>query len=158
DISGFVQTELIRKAALEPTPPNLSLDVGGGALFRREYDRLSIARHRLAYRDARSYEIEAGDGDLFISETGVRFMFRQVDRMSDLPENWKSIKTAAVFDLDELIFPLCVRTRREGDRILIPGLNGSKKVKDVYIEEKVPLRLRSRLPVLADAEGRILWL
>ncbi|WP_052340001.1 tRNA lysidine(34) synthetase TilS [Gorillibacterium massiliense] len=158
DASGFVQTELIRKAALEQQPPNLTLDVGGGALFRREYDRLSIARHRLAFRDARSYEIEAGDGDLFVSETGVRFTFRLSDRLIDLPENWKSNKTSAVFDMDDLSFPLCLRTRQEGDRIRIPGLNGSKKVKDVYIEEKVPQRQRSRLPVLTDAEGRILWL
>jgi tRNA(Ile)-lysidine synthase len=62
------------------------------------------------------------------------------------------------FDLDELQFPLTVRNRHAGDRMAISGLNGTKKVKDIFIDDKVPPRLRDRLPLVLDAQNRVLWL
>ncbi|MNO03981.1 tRNA(Ile)-lysidine synthase [compost metagenome] len=38
------------------------------------------------------------------------------------------------------------------------GLNGSKKVKDIFIDEKIPPSLRSQIPVVTDAKGRIIWI
>ena len=39
-------------------------------------------------------------------------------------------------------FPLTIRTRKIGDRIKLKGMNGSKKVKDIFIDHKLPLRDR----------------
>jgi tRNA(Ile)-lysidine synthase len=38
------------------------------------------------------------------------------------------------------------------------GLNGSKKVKDIFIDLKVPPRLRDRIPIVSDAEGAVIWI
>ena len=51
---------------------------------------------------------------------------------------------------------LTVRSRREGDRLRPLGLGGTKKVKDLLIDEKVPMRERPRVPVVESAGG-ILW-
>lgn len=40
----------------------------------------------------------------------------------------------------------------------VMGLNGTKKVKDIFIDEKVPPSLRSRIPIVTDGQGRILWI
>jgi tRNA(Ile)-lysidine synthase len=156
DASGFVQTELIRSAALQEQPPNLTLDAGGGVVFRREYDRLFIAAGAPETDNSYYYIVGAEDGDLFILEAGIKLQYRIAEGTGDLPVGLSN--DTVVFDLEKVRFPVAVRTRQEGDRIRIPGLNGSKKVKDIYIDEKVPPRLRNQLPVVVDAEGQILWL
>ena len=54
-------------------------------------------------------------------------------------------------------FPLTLRDWREGDRIELSGGGGSKKLGDVFTDAKIPACFRSVWAVLADAEGRILW-
>ena len=55
-------------------------------------------------------------------------------------------------------WPLWWRGRRPGDRFHPAGRKGSKKLKAWLIDEKVPREARSRLWVLADDEGRVLWI
>src|SRR5690606_23567284 len=64
----------------------------------------------------------------------------------------------AQFDCDRLTWPLIIRNRRAGDRMRLKGLGGRKKVKDMFIDHKVPPSIRSKLPMLATEDGRILWL
>lgn len=65
-----------------------------------------------------------------------------------------------VFLLSEKDFtePLIVRTRRQGDKIKLKGMNGRKKVKDIFIDEKIPLHSRKSWPVVEDGKGNILWI
>ena len=58
----------------------------------------------------------------------------------------------------DVVLPLHVRTRRDGDRMKVKGLNGSKKVKDIFIDEKVPISQRDLWPVVVDSEDKIVWL
>lgn len=53
--------------------------------------------------------------------------------------------------------PICIRMRQDGDRIQLRGMNGSKKLARLLIDEKVPLAYRGRIPVVTDANGTILW-
>jgi tRNA(Ile)-lysidine synthase len=54
--------------------------------------------------------------------------------------------------------PLSVRTRHDGDRMTWKGLTGSKKIKDIFIDAKIPLKERNRWPVVTDNKGDIIWL
>ncbi|PMC34094.1 tRNA lysidine(34) synthetase TilS [Bacillus sp. UMB0899] len=58
-------------------------------------------------------------------------------------------------DLSE---PLIVRTRKQGDKIKLKGMNGRKKVKDIFIDEKIPLHSRNSWPIVEDGKGNILWI
>ena len=60
-------------------------------------------------------------------------------------------------DMEKLIFPLTLRTRRPGDKMVPLGMKGRKKIKDILIDEKIPLRLRNNLPVI-ETGGDIAWL
>ncbi|MGY0657007.1 tRNA lysidine(34) synthetase TilS [Bacillus subtilis] len=55
-------------------------------------------------------------------------------------------------------FPLTIRTRKAGDRIKLKGMNGSKKVKDIFIDKKLPLQERDNWPIVTDASGEIIWI
>lgn len=59
---------------------------------------------------------------------------------------------------DDVVFPLHVRTRKSGDRMKVKGLNGSKKVKDIFIDSKVPVMQRDLWPVVVDSTDKIVWL
>jgi tRNA(Ile)-lysidine synthase len=62
------------------------------------------------------------------------------------------------FDADKLATPLHVRTRNEGDRLEPFGMSGSRKVKNILIDLKVPMHKRDRIPLIFDGEGRLLWI
>ena len=49
-----------------------------------------------------------------------------------------------------------IRTRRPGDRIHPLGASGSRRLKEVLIDRRVPRQVRERLPLLCVA-GRIAW-
>ena len=55
-------------------------------------------------------------------------------------------------------FPLHVRTRKSGDKMKVKGLNGTKKIKDIFIDCKVPVSKRDLWPVVVDSKDRIIWL
>ena len=51
---------------------------------------------------------------------------------------------------------LSLRQRRDGDRFRPLGMEGSKKLKDYFIDKKIPREKRSRIPLLVDKEN-IIW-
>lgn len=54
--------------------------------------------------------------------------------------------------------PLYLRNRKNGDCISLLGTKGSKKIKDIFIEMKIPLDKRDNYPLLVDADDNILWI
>ena len=53
---------------------------------------------------------------------------------------------------------LAVRFRRPGDRFEPPGLGGlTKKLQDYFVDRKVARADRDRLPLVVDADDRIVW-
>jgi tRNA(Ile)-lysidine synthase len=54
--------------------------------------------------------------------------------------------------------PLTIRTRDEGDRMSCQGMKGNKKVKKIFIDQKIPRIDRDRWPIVEDASGNILWI
>ena len=57
----------------------------------------------------------------------------------------------------EINLPLTVRTRKFGDRMSIKG-NGTKKIKDIFIDKKVSSSERDLWPVVVDSKGVVVWL
>ena len=58
----------------------------------------------------------------------------------------------------ELSLPLIVRTRQNGDKMEIKNLNGHKKIKDIFINEKISESDRNNWPILTDQNNQIIWL
>lgn len=58
----------------------------------------------------------------------------------------------------EITLPLYVRTRYLGDKISLKKINGRKKVKDIFIDSKVPISARDSWPIVVDSKNNILWI
>ena len=54
--------------------------------------------------------------------------------------------------------PIYIRNRKKGDYIELKGTNGKKKIKDIFIDEKIPISLRNNYPILVDNNDNILWI
>ncbi len=63
------------------------------------------------------------------------------------------ISTTDILSFDNIKGKLCVRSRHEGDRILINGVN--KSVKKLFIDKKIPKEFRDMIPVFCDDGGII---
>lgn len=58
-----------------------------------------------------------------------------------------------LFGRSQVTLPLVVRSWKPGDRIQPHGLNGTKKLQDLFTDKKIPVAERSRIPILVDAGG-----
>lgn len=58
----------------------------------------------------------------------------------------------------KISLPLKVRSRKIGDKINVLGMRGNKKIKDIFINEKIPMSKRNEWPVVTDSKDVILWL
>lgn len=63
-----------------------------------------------------------------------------------------------LLDAADITLPLIVRNRVNGDRMTMKGQAGSKKLKDIFIDAKIPRQERDNLPVITDYTGKILWI
>ena len=93
------------------------------------------------------YKYELKDG--LVLENGMRFI-----KLENL-ENGND--TLHVFSKD-IKMPLYVRNRKNGDYIELKGLNGSKKVSDIFIDSKLSRRDRENYPVVVDSDDKIIWI
>ncbi|TCD21092.1 tRNA lysidine(34) synthetase TilS [Pedobacter psychrodurus] len=64
----------------------------------------------------------------------------------------------AYVNADKLIFPLVLRNWQNGDKFIPLGMRNPKKVSDYFIDEKVPLHLKSTTPILVNGNGEIVWI
>lgn len=60
------------------------------------------------------------------------------------------------FDYDKINGYVTVRRRKDGDRIIPLGMTGSKKLKDIFINMKVPKDYRDNIPVI-QFDDEIAW-
>src|SRR5699024_8138800 len=87
-----------------------------------------------------------GEAELFV---------RRVD--DSLANSLPASKDRLVLPEEQIQFPLESRTRRPGDRMHYEGLEDTKKIKDIFIDEKVVEARREQWPILTDQSGTILW-
>lgn len=58
----------------------------------------------------------------------------------------------------DVLMPLYVRTRRVGDRMQLKNTNGSRKLKDIFIDCKIPINQRDKWPVVVDSKDTVVWI
>lgn len=78
-----------------------------------------------------------------------------IERVLDTSDNSNSI---CRLDSSEITLPLIVRTRRLGDKMAVKGMDGTKKIKDIFIDSKINLTERDSWPIVVDSKGKVLWI
>ncbi len=125
----------------------------GSVIVHRSYDRLVFS---LSQPDFGPYHYQLMiPGCVHICEAGVKIESQILLRSESDNFDMKS-DNRILADLDLLSQPITIRNRQPGDRIHLYG-NGRKKVKDVFIEAKVPRREREKIPLVFSGPD-LLWI
>ncbi|GLX71458.1 tRNA lysidine(34) synthetase TilS [Paenibacillus glycanilyticus] len=157
EIASFDAIETMRLAASPKAPSTWRYDAGSGVRCIREYSSIRWVRV-LNASDRPSpyaYSIPHDSGKVTIAAGGRRFYVERLKRGDAVKPAGRN---EVCFDADSIAFPLTVRNRQPGDRIQVLGLNGSKKVQDMFVDEKIAPSEREAYPLLVDAEGQLLWI
>lgn len=142
--------------------PGKRINLPGGLLAARDYEGIYLAEikeSREAYGEIRitvkeeaSYPLPNGTGSLWVSGP--------VDAGKIPPEEIEKNRENTYtkwFDYDTIKDTLRLRTRREGDYLMLPEGMGRKKLKSYFIDCKVPKEERDNIWLLADG-SHILWI
>jgi len=93
------------------------------------------------------------DGDsVIISEAGLKISCKSLT-VDDKISGYDKSLTSFLFKSIDIYGTIIVRSRREGDRIKLLGHDGTKTLKKLFIERKIPAHKRPHIPVIADDEG-----
>ncbi len=93
-----------------------------------------------------------------LPEAGCRLVFKVFAAGETFPRETLPLPAAdrAVFDLDTLSYPLVIRNFKPGDRMTPFGMQGSQKIKKIFIDHKIAANRRMRIPLL-ECDGDIIW-
>jgi tRNA(Ile)-lysidine synthase len=121
-----------------------------GIVARIEHGSLVMSR-AAASRPAPGETIIAGPGTHPLPWWDLSATVERVDARHVDPRG-----SAAEGCFAGVVFPVRVRGKRPGDRIVPFGMRGSKKLSDLFIDRKVPLSRRDAIPVFEDSRG-VFW-
>jgi len=128
-----------------------------GICAYREYDKLTFYRHSLSLDRENPIPVS-----VVLKIPGVNVLPQLNIIIEAGIKSWPHPdfargKYSVVLNKELTKLPLVVRTRRPGDRFQPAGLKGTKKIKDFFIDEKIPRNLRDRIPLLVS-DDKILWI
>jgi tRNA(Ile)-lysidine synthase len=117
--------------------PSAKADLPGGVSVSRCYDTLTVLQREEKWQEK---EI-ACPGVTELPELGIRVVCRQAQQILQ-EENIFTVQTVG---------KMLLRPKTAGDVITLPG--GTKSLKKLFIDKKIPAHRRSQIPVLADDAG-----
>jgi tRNA(Ile)-lysidine synthase len=118
-----------------------------------EYDAVCFTRGDLWEVEPYEYTLCLGEERL-IPEVGMAIRARRV-AFDSFPLEERD-RNLAWLDADRSAGEMVVRNPRPGDRFRPLGLGGEKKLKDFFMDEKIPRSLRRRIVIL-EIGGRVGW-
>ena len=139
--------------ALRSSSPSFLLELGGGMRVEKRYDTVLLGKGEV--RPFPPFEQELlSPGRTRIDEIGKEVIIEEIS-----PEGLKDYQVdldTALVDYERVRFPLTVRNFRPGDRFCPLGVKGSQKLKNFFIDHKVPKFERPKIPLLISGE-MITW-
>ena len=141
---------------LQSSAPSFVLELTHGVWFEKRYDVVSVGRGGIKLFPP--FEVELiFPGRTFIEEIGKEMWIEETG-LDEYRFDKGSFDTATAFmDLESLRFPLRLRNFRPGDRFCPLGVKGSQKLKDFFIDHKVPKFERPKIPLLISGE-MVAWI
>jgi len=144
--------ESVRRMALGQRP-QAALSLPKGITVSRVYDTI-LFRSNMDEADQGLQVVIDGEGTFSIGSEGWSLSIKEVEKADYSPSGQRD--DVEYIDGDLIRFPLLLRNIRPGDRIIPLGMKGRKKIKDLFIDLKIPSLKRSRTPVLFSKD-RAVW-
>lgn len=165
---GYRHVDAVMKV-VEGNNPGAVLDMPFRVRVGREYGRLFFEKKkevpqgstggREKKRDGGKREKTGGvianvPGTIHIPEWGKTLSFSYVEKSSAGGGTDRSV----FVDPGRIYFPLEVRARLPGDRMEPLGMGGkTKKVQDIFVDEKISRHRRDKIPLVVDRES-VIWI
>ena len=130
--------------ALNNKKPNITINLPQNKIFIKEYNNAKIKNKK----EKKEYNFILKD-EITIPNNHTIKVIKDIEETSNY---------VIKLNKKEISMPLHIRTKKEGDKIKLKGLNGRKKIKDIFIDEKIPKEERNNYPILTDDKDNILWL
>jgi tRNA(Ile)-lysidine synthase len=133
--------------------PQARINLPGHIVVKKRYDKLQFCAGEEKLSADFSYPIE-GLGRFYLEAINRTITCEEISRAEFTgrsPSDWQCF-----LDLETLRWPLMLRNFRPGDRFMPLGLNGFKKLKDLFIDNRIPLEQRRMIPIL-ESHGDIVW-
>ena len=124
--------------------PNIIIDLPLNKIFIKEYSKAKITN-----------KIEKKEYNYILKDEIKLPNNHTIKVIKDIEDTSNYI---IKLNTKEIKLPLHIRTKKQGDKIKIKGLNGSKKLKDIFINEKIPKQKRISYPILTDDNDNVLWI
>ncbi|MGY3717104.1 tRNA lysidine(34) synthetase TilS [Sutcliffiella cohnii] len=131
--------------------PSGSLDFPNGLTVKRSYNECLFTFEK---ESIQPYALTVNVPGKIILPRGDEV---NCEVLAEYKKDIRKSSNKAIIDLTHVTLPLIVRSRIFGDRIQLKGMVGSKKVKNIFIDHKVPLHERDCWPIITDENGNILW-
>ncbi len=139
---------------LQQSSPSYRQELPFGICMEKRYNKVQLVRKKV--EDIPPFEVELNSpGRTFVEEIGREVVIEEMSvREQDcIP---KTSPDTALLDYQVLQFPLRIRNFRPGDRFQPLGVKGTQKLKEFFIDHKIPRFERQRVPLLISGE-RIVW-
>jgi tRNA(Ile)-lysidine synthase len=139
---------------LQFPPASLLLELSHGLCLEKRYDRVFLRKEKL--RTIPPFEVELNvPGRTYIREIEREVVVeeREWDRSKSIDES----QNVAFLDYERLHLPLRMRNFRPGDRFQPLGTKGTQKLKEYFIDHKIPKYERPNIPLLISDE-MIAWI
>ena len=134
--------------------PQGILNLPDGLTVKRVYGKLAfMAGH--GDKPVEFYYRLDGVGTYYLEEIGRSITLGEMERDADL--NLQNQEWTAYLDADKLQYPLILRNFRPGDRFVPLGMVGHKKIKDFFIDLKIPSEMRAVTPILVNRDTPV-WI
>lgn len=144
---------------------NTQLDLTGDYLVEKTYRRAYFYQKSMLTKavEHEKFTIDATQLDKWISlseNEAIGLFSLPNDTEETREEIAEAIEDPAQLLITEenLHLPLTIRHRLPGDRMTYQGLQGSKKIKDIFIDGKIPPQDRDLAWIVEDKNGNIIWL
>jgi len=125
---------------------NKYINLPNNIIVKKSYDKLIFSKNIECSNNSYEYIL---DDEVNIEGYGI------IKYIDDTVE-----KSNYVIKLNsnDIKLPLIIRNKKDGDFIEVKNLNGKKKVKNIFVDEKVNKDKRDSYPILLDSDGNILWI
>lgn len=118
---------------------------------RFEYDNLILERKTARVKQTKFKYVLNVPGTVYILERNLTVKTQLLTKRGiDFTK-----KNIMFLDGDKIEWPLVIRSRKEGDRFQPLGMAGRQKIKDFFINHKIPAARRDEIMLLADKKSVI---
>ncbi len=124
---------------------NSSIDLPNNVVGKKSYNFFEIKRYTEVISN---YEIEFDRYAMLPNKHYIELIGETSDNSNNICR----------LNSKDISLPLIIRSRKIGDKMCVKGLNGSKKVKDIFIDKKISLDERDLWPIVLDSFGNVVWI